>query len=74
MSRTPFGRYIYAIGGTLNAAVLSRINSWRVKFLIFANMGALSALSGALNTARMNSAVPRAEEGFEFEPWSKRRN
>ncbi|HAE74326.1 MAG TPA: hypothetical protein DCG44_03870 [Candidatus Aquiluna sp.] len=41
MSRTPFGGYIYAIGGNLNAAVLSRINGWRVKFLIFVNMGPL---------------------------------
>jgi len=67
MTRTPFGRYIYAIGGNLNAAVLSGINVRKVNFLIFVNMGALAALSGVLIAARMNSAVPKAGEGFELD-------
>jgi len=67
MTRTPFGRYIYAIGGNLNAAVLSGINVRRINFWLFVNMGALAALSGVLITARMNSAVPKAGDGFELD-------
>ncbi|MDA7806963.1 sugar ABC transporter permease [Aquiluna sp.] len=67
MNRTPFGRYIYAIGGNLNAAVLSGINVRRVNFWLFVNMGALAAMSGVLIAARMNSAVPKAGDGFELD-------
>ena len=67
MNRTPFGRYIYAIGGNLHAAVLSGINVRKVNFWLFVNMGALAALSGVLIAARMNSAVPKAGDGFELD-------
>ena len=67
MKKTTFGRHIYAIGGNLHAAVLSGINVRRVNFWLFVNMGALAALSGILITARMNSAVPKAGDGFELD-------
>ena len=67
MNKTTFGRHIYAIGGNLHAAVLSGINVRRVNFWLFVNMGMLSALSGILITARMNSAVPKAGDGFELD-------
>jgi putative multiple sugar transport system permease protein len=67
MKKTTFGRHIYAIGGNLHAAVLSGINVRRVNFWLFVNMGALSAVSGILIVARMNSAVPKAGDGFELE-------
>jgi putative multiple sugar transport system permease protein len=67
MKKTTFGRHIYAIGGNLHAAVLSGINVRRVNFWLFVNMGALSAVSGILIVARLNSAVPKAGDGFELE-------
>jgi putative multiple sugar transport system permease protein len=67
MKKTTFGRHIYAIGGNLHAAVLSGINVRRVNFYLFVNMGALAALSGVLISARMNSAVPKAGDGFELD-------
>jgi putative multiple sugar transport system permease protein len=67
MNKTTFGRHIYAIGGNLNAAMLSGINVRRVNFWLFVNMGVLAALSGILITARMNSAVPKAGDGFELD-------
>ncbi len=67
MNKTTFGRHIYAIGGNLNAAMLSGINVRRVNFWLFVNMGALAALSGILIAARMNSAVPKAGDGFELD-------
>jgi len=67
MNKTTWGRHIYAIGGNLHAATLSGINVRRVNFWLFVNMGALAALSGILITARMNSAVPKAGDGFELD-------
>ena len=67
MKKTTFGRHIYAIGGNLHAAVLSGINVRRVNFWLFVNMGGLAALSGILISARMNSAVPKAGDGFELD-------
>lgn len=67
MNQTQFGRYIYAIGGNLNAAMLSGINVRRVNFFIFVNMGSLAALSGVLIAARMNSAVPKAGDMLELD-------
>ena len=67
MKKTTFGRHIYAIGGNLHAAVLSGINVKKVNFWLFVNMGMLAALSGVLISARMNSAVPKAGDGFELD-------
>ena len=43
---TTIGRRIYAIGGNEKAAKLSGINTERLTFLTFANMGVLAALAG----------------------------
>jgi putative multiple sugar transport system permease protein len=64
---TTTGRRIYAIGGNLKAAKLSGINTERLTFLCFANMGVLAALAGMIVTARLNSATPKAGVGFELD-------
>ncbi|MGY9047838.1 MAG: ABC transporter permease subunit, partial [Rhodobacterales bacterium] len=53
-SRTTIGRRIYAIGGNEKAAMLSGINSQKLTFLTFANMGVLAALAGLVFAARLN--------------------
>lgn len=65
--RTTIGRWIYAIGGNAKAAKLSGINSERVVFLTFVNMGMLAALAGLVVSARLNSATPKAGVGFELD-------
>ncbi len=67
MNRTVFGRHIYAIGGNRPAAELSGINTRRVDFWLFVNMGFLAALAGLIFTARLNLAGPKAGDGFELE-------
>ncbi|MFT3798702.1 multiple monosaccharide ABC transporter permease [Microbacterium sp.] len=67
MSRTVFGRHIYAIGGNRHAAELSGIKTRRVDFWLFVNMGVLAALAGLIFTARLNLAGPKAGDGFELE-------
>lgn len=56
-SRRRFGRYVYAIGGNPDAAALAGINVRRTLMLTFALMGALAAISAAVQTARLNAAV-----------------
>jgi D-xylose transport system permease protein len=55
--RRRFGRYVYAYGGNPEAAELSGINTRRTVMLTFSLMGVLVAVSAAVQTARLNSAV-----------------
>lgn len=67
LTKTRFGRHVYAIGGNTEAAELSGIKVQRVTFLVFASMGLLSALAGILYTSRLASATPTAGLGFELD-------
>jgi putative multiple sugar transport system permease protein len=66
-NQTVIGRRIYALGGNEKAARLSGVNTPRLLFLTFVNMGALAALAGLIVAARLNSATPNAGEGFELD-------
>jgi D-xylose transport system permease protein len=57
---TTFGRYLYAIGSNRDAARLSGIRVRRHILLVFCFMGALSAVSGIIYTARVGSGSPEA--------------
>lgn len=54
---TKFGRYIYGIGGSPEAAKLAGIDTKRITLLVFMLIGALSALAGAVATARLNAGA-----------------
>ena len=64
---TTTGRRIYALGGNEKAARLSGINTDRLVFLTFCNMGVLAALAGMIVAARLNSSTPKAGGGFELD-------
>jgi putative multiple sugar transport system permease protein len=64
---TTMGRRIYALGGNEKAAKLSGINTDRLVFLTFCNMGVLAALAGMIVAARLNSSTPKAGVGFELD-------
>jgi putative multiple sugar transport system permease protein len=66
-SRTTFGRRVYAMGGNEKATKLSGINTEKITIMIFAIMGALSALAGLVYAARLNSAQPKAGAGLELD-------
>jgi D-xylose transport system permease protein len=57
MTRTRFGRYVFAIGGNPEAAALAGINVRWMTLRIFALMGALAGLSAVVASARLNSAT-----------------
>ncbi len=56
-TRTRFGRYVFAIGGNPEAAELAGINTKKMTMLIFALMGALTAISAVIASARLKSAT-----------------
>ena len=66
-SKTVPGRRIYALGGNEKAARLSGVNTRKLVFLTFANMGFLAALAGLVFAARLNSASPKAGVAFELD-------
>lgn len=67
LNNTRIGRYIYAIGGSTQAAELAGINVKLVTSIAFASMGFLAALAGMLYASRLSSATPQAGVGFELD-------
>ncbi|MBP1969290.1 putative multiple sugar transport system permease protein [Virgibacillus natechei] len=67
MNKTVTGRHIYAVGGNTNAAQLSGVKTKKMKFWVFVNMGALSALAGIVFAGRLNAATPQAGNLFELD-------
>lgn len=66
-SQTVAGRQIYALGGNAKAARLSGIDTKRVFFWVYTNMGFLAAIAGIVLSARNASATPKAGDGFELD-------
>ena len=66
-TKTVAGRQVYAMGGNAKAARLSGINTKKVFFWVYANMGLLAAVAGIVLTARNQSATPKAGDGFEMD-------
>ncbi|MGL5258544.1 MAG: multiple monosaccharide ABC transporter permease [Lachnospiraceae bacterium] len=66
-SKTVAGRQIYALGGNVKAAKLSGINTQKVYFWVYTNMGILCAVAGIVLSARNASATPKAGDGFEMD-------
>ena len=66
-SKTAFGRYFYAIGGNEKATQLSGIDTNKVYFIAYVNMGLLAGLAGLLTVARMTSAQPTYGQNYEMD-------
>ncbi len=64
---TTIGRRVYALGGNEKAAKLSGIDTRRLTFYTFVNMGVLAALAGLIFAARLNTATPKAGVSFELD-------
>jgi ribose transport system permease protein len=65
--KTPFGRYLHAVGGNERAALLSGLNVKRVKLLAYTLGGGLAGVAGLMVTARLDSAQPNAGLGYELD-------
>lgn len=66
-SKTTIGRHLYAVGGNELATKLSGINTNKVYFFAYTNMGLLSAFVGMLTIARMTSAQPTYGQNYEMD-------
>ncbi|UFS85626.1 MULTISPECIES: ABC transporter permease [Rhizobium] len=64
---TPFGRYVYAIGGNEEAARLSGINAGRVKIVAYAISGLLAGVAAVLYVAQYRQGKPDAGAGLELD-------
>ncbi|URK89257.1 ABC transporter permease (plasmid) [Rhizobium sp. RCAM05350] len=67
LTRTRYGRYIYAVGGNPHAAKTSGINVTRMKFSVYMISGSLSGLAGMMLSARTGSALPQAGIAYELD-------
>jgi ribose/xylose/arabinose/galactoside ABC-type transport system permease subunit len=67
LTRTRFGRYVYAVGGNIEAARLAGIRTGRVLLNVYVLSGTLAALSGILLASRMNSGQPNAGVSYELD-------
>jgi ribose transport system permease protein len=65
--RTPFGRHLYAVGGSERAARLTGLPVDRIRVIVYVIGGTLSGLAGCLVTARLDSAQPNAGLGYELD-------
>ncbi len=66
-TKTVAGRQVYALGGNAKAAKLSGINTEKVFFWVYTNMGILCAVAGIVLSARNASATPKAGDQFEMD-------
>jgi ribose/xylose/arabinose/galactoside ABC-type transport system permease subunit len=67
LTRTLFGRYVYAIGGNEEATRLSGVRIHLHKPAIYAVSGLMSAVAAVVLTARLNSAQPIAGMMYELD-------
>src|SRR6185503_15234282 len=66
LNRTPFGRYVYAVGGNREAARLAGIRTDRVIVGVYILCGFLAAVSGILLASRLNSGQPNSGLMYEL--------
>ena len=67
LSKTRFGRHVYAVGGNDKAAIFSGVNVARTKMLVYTMSGFLAAFTGVVLCARMASGQPTAGQAFEMD-------
>lgn len=67
LTRTPFGRRIYGIGGNVETARLSGVNVKCELYKMYMLVGLLGALAGLILTSRINSGQPSSGDGYEMD-------
>ena len=63
--KTRYGRYVFAVGGNLNAAHASGIDTRKITCSVYMISGVLAALAGIITTARVTSGVTSTGDGYE---------
>lgn len=66
MSRTRFGRYIYAVGGNEEAARLSGVPIRSVLILVYVVSGLAAGLGGCIQASQLNTGTPNSGLMYEL--------
>lgn len=66
LSKTCFGRYIYAIGSNREVAKLTGINVFKTRFSVYIISGILAALAGLVLASKLQNGQATAAEGYEL--------
>lgn len=67
ITRTLFGRKLFAVGGNRTVSFAYGLNPDRVVILAFVLSGTLAAVAGWLLSGRLNAALPGMAEGMTFD-------
>ena len=67
LTQRRLGRHIYAVGGSEESARLSGIDVRKVKLVVYALSGLLTAIGGVIWTARLGSGSPIGGNNYEME-------
>lgn len=67
LTKTTFGRRIYATGSNAKCANLVGVNTAKIKIACYSLSGFLSALAGLLMISRLDSAQPTLGSGYELD-------
>ena len=66
LSKTVFGRHVFATGSNMSVAHLSGINTNKITFLCYMICGAMAGLAGVLNSSKLQNGQPGACESYEM--------
>jgi ribose/xylose/arabinose/galactoside ABC-type transport system permease subunit len=67
MHNTKLGRYIYAVGGNINAAIASGVNVYWTQISTYIISGVCCGIAGIIMTSRINAAQPNIGVGYEID-------
>lgn len=66
LSRTCFGRYVYAIGSNNEVAKLCGISANRIRFFVYVFCGIVSALAGVIMASKLQNGQATIATGYEL--------
>lgn len=67
LSKTRFGNYLYAVGGSEEASKLSGVNVDKTKIISYAICGACAAFAGMIMLANLGTGEPASGQGYELD-------
>lgn len=65
MHWTKFGRYVYSVGGNINAAVAAGVNVYWTTAFTYVISGLCTAFAAIIMTAKINASQPNVGVGYE---------
>ncbi len=67
LTRTTFGRQVFAVGGNRKAAIASGINADRVQRIVYVLDGVTCAIAAIIYMSRIGSCQPNSGQGYAFD-------